>query len=132
VLLLISMKNDSRIAILEKMDPKIAAEVSILMKDVKPALDKQIAALQSRLDRDDTTSVETSTNLNKSQLSQTFASMTPKSASDLIFQTYKISPDKALEILRSVDDATRSSILGQMSTDDSATTAIILNKLMSK
>jgi flagellar motility protein MotE (MotC chaperone) len=132
VLLFNSMKNDSRIAILEKMDPKVAAEVTMQMKDAKSALDMQIAALQSRLKKNDTASVETSTNLNKSQLSQTFANMTPKSAADLLFQTYKISPDKTLEILRSVDDATRSSLLGQMATIDPATSAIILNKLMSK
>jgi flagellar motility protein MotE (MotC chaperone) len=132
VLLFNSMKNDNRIAILEKMDPKVAAEVTMLMKDAKPALDMQIAALQSRLKKNDTTSVDTSTNLNKSQLSQTFANMTPKSAADLLFQTYKISPDKTLEILRSVDDSTRSSLLGQMATIDPATSAIILNKLMSK
>ncbi|WP_438350137.1 MotE family protein [Paenibacillus sp. FA6] len=132
VLLFNSMKNDSRMAILEKMDPKVAAEVTMLMKDTKSALDLQIAALQSRLKKNDTTSVPTPTNLNKSQLSQTFANMTPKSAADLLFQTYKISPDKTLEILRSVTDATRSSLLGQMSSIDPSTTAIILNKLMSK
>ncbi|MHA0855966.1 MotE family protein [Paenibacillus sp. CMAA1364] len=132
VLLFSSMKNENKVAILEKMDPKVAAETTALMKDFKPARDLQIAALQSRLKKNDTASAPTPTNLNKNQLSQTFANMTPKAASDLLFQIYKISPEKTLEILRSVTDATRSSILGYMSTSDASTAAIILNKLMSK
>ncbi|AOZ94222.1 MotE family protein [Paenibacillus crassostreae] len=132
VLLFSSMKNDNRIAILEKMDSKVAAEVTMMMKDVKPATDLQIAALQSRLKQNDTTTEETSTILNNSQLSQTFANMSADKAAELLFQTYKISPDKTLEILSSVTDATRSSILEKMSTIDAPTTAIILNKLMSK
>ncbi|OAB45113.1 kinesin [Paenibacillus antarcticus] len=132
VLMFQSMKSDKRIAIFEKMDPKVAAEVTMLMKDAKPAQDLQIAALQSRVKKNDTATTETSDKLNKSQLSQTFATMTPQSAADLLFQTYKISPEKTLSILNSVDDKTRSSILGKMSSIDSVTTAKILNKLMSK
>lgn len=132
VLIFDAMKNDKKVAVIEKMDSKIAAEVTMMMKDAKPALDLQIAALQSRVKKNDTATTQTSENLNKSQLSQTFANMTPKSAADLIFQTYKISPEKALTILNSVDDKTRSAILDKMSSTDSVTTAKILNKLMSK
>ncbi len=132
VLMFESMKSDKRIAIFEKMDPKVAAEVTMMMKEAKPAQDLQIAALQSRVKKNDTATTQTSDKLNKSQLSQTFATMTPQSAADLLFQTYKISPEKTLTILNSVDDKTRSSLLGKMSTIDSVTTAKILNKLMSK
>lgn len=132
VLMFESMKSDKRIAIFEKMDPKVAAEVTMMMKDAKPAQDLQISALQSRVKKNDTATTQTSDKLNKSQLSQTFATMTPQSAADLLFQTYKISPEKTLTILNSVDDKTRSSILGKMSSIDSVTTAKILNKLMSK
>ncbi|WP_052675907.1 MotE family protein [Paenibacillus sp. IHBB 10380] len=133
VLLFEAMKTPNRVAILEKMDPKVAAEVTTLMKEAKSSTDLQVAALQSRLKKNQTaaTSTPASTKLNETQLSQTFATMTPKSAADLLFQTYKISPDKVLTILNSVDNVTRSAILGKMSTDDSATTAKILNKLMS-
>lgn len=133
VLMFEAMKTPNRVAIMEKMDPKIAADVTMMMKEAKPSTDLQVAALQSRLNKNQTTTTSTqeSTKLNKVQISQTFATMTPQSAADLLFQTYKISPDKALTVLNSVDDATRSAILGKMSTIDSVTTAKILNKLMS-
>ncbi|MWV43548.1 kinesin [Paenibacillus sp. HJL G12] len=133
VQLLSAMKNDNRMAILAKMDPKMAADVSMKLKDAVSSSDLAIAALQSRIDKDTTTQKSASTSgLDKSQISQTFASMPAKSAAGLLLSTYKISPEKVLTILNSVDDATRSGILDAMSTQDAKTTAVILNKLMSK
>ncbi|MGF7048744.1 flagellar motility protein MotE (MotC chaperone) [Paenibacillus sp. DS2015] len=133
VLLFEAMKTPNKVAIMEKMDPKIAADVTVMLKEAKSSTDQQVAALQSRLKKNQTSTTSTPdlTNLNKSQISQTFATMTPQSAAELLFQTYKISPDKVLTVLNSVDDATRSAILGKMSSIDSVTTAKILNKLMS-
>jgi flagellar motility protein MotE (MotC chaperone) len=133
VQLLSSMKNDSRTAILAKMDPKIAADVTMKLKDAVSSNDLAVAALQSRIQKDAANEKNgASSGLDKSQLSQTFASMPPKSAAELLLSTNKISPGKVLTILNAVSDSTRSGILDAMNTQDATTTAVILNKLMSK
>jgi flagellar motility protein MotE (MotC chaperone) len=134
VLLLSVMQSAARTKVLEKMDPKIAADVTMMMKDAKPSGDLALDALQSRLKKETaTTSTATTTNsknLDKNQLSQTFASMSASSGAKLLLETYKLSPDKTLTILNSVDDATRSQLLENMSSENSVETAKILNKLM--
>ncbi|MDQ0169932.1 MotE family protein [Paenibacillus tundrae] len=133
VLLLSAMQSTPRTRVLEKMDPKTAADVTMMMKDAKPSGDLAIDALQSRLNKEATTTAAattTSKNLDKNQLSQTFASMSASSGAKLLLETYKLSPDKTLTILNSVDDATRSQLLENMSTENSVETAKILNRLM--
>ncbi|MEC0109243.1 kinesin [Paenibacillus taichungensis] len=134
VLLLSAMQSTARTKVLEKMDPKTAADVTMMMKDAKPSGDLALDALQSRLKKETaSTSTATTTNsknLDKNQLSQTFASMSASSGAKLLLETYKLSPDKTLTILNSVDDATRSQLLENMSTENSVETAKILNKLM--
>ncbi|MFC7679605.1 magnesium transporter MgtE N-terminal domain-containing protein [Paenibacillus sp. GCM10028914] len=132
VLMFSEMKSARRVAILEKMDPKTAAEATMMLKDAVPAEDLAIAALQSRLKKNESTkdTPKTTNNLDKNQLVQTFSQMTPKNASDLLLQTYKISPEKAITILNTVDDSTRAKILNAMSTSDAELTAKILNRLM--
>ncbi|MDY8024035.1 magnesium transporter MgtE N-terminal domain-containing protein [Paenibacillus polymyxa] len=117
--------------ILQKMDAKKAADITMALKNVTPSTDLSVAALQSRLKKDQgTTAGTTSKSLQNTQISSTFASMDKKSGAELILQTYKISPDKALNILNTVDDSTRASLLQNMSAKDAAQTAKILNKLM--
>lgn len=134
VLLLSAMQSAARTKVLEKMDPKTAADVTMMMKDAKPSGDLALDALQSRLKKETaSTSTATTTNsknLDKNQLSQTFASMSASSGAKLLLETYKLSPDKTLTILNSVDDSTRSQLLENMSTENSVETAKILNKLM--
>ncbi|MBR2564691.1 MAG: kinesin [Paenibacillus sp.] len=134
VLMLGSMQSTARTKILEKMDPKTAADVTMLMKDSKPSGDLALDALQSRLKKETesstTTTATNSKNLDKNQLSQTFASMSPSSGAKLLLETYKLSPDKTLTILNSVNDATRSQLLENMSKEDSVETAKVLNRLM--
>ncbi|OME99915.1 kinesin [Paenibacillus amylolyticus] len=134
VLLLNAMQSTARTKVLEKMDPKTAADVTMMMKDAKPSGDLALDALQSRLKKEttatSTASTTTSKNLDKNQLSQTFASMSASSGAKLLLETYKLSPDKTLTILNSVDDATRSQLLENMSSEDSVETAKILNRLM--
>lgn len=129
------MSNESKVAILEKMDPQKAADISIMLKDVKPAEELAIAALQSRLKKEAGTDapVEAKSNgLDDTQLSQTFGAMSADSASKLIIQTYKISPEKALKILRAVDDTTRSKILAAMTEADEKLSVKIVNQLVTK
>ncbi|GAB6931499.1 hypothetical protein JCM10914A_54820 [Paenibacillus sp. JCM 10914] len=132
VLLLSQMKNSNRGAILQKMDPKIAAEATMKLKDAETFESMASAALKSRndLDQSEKQAKVPTENLDMSQLNQTFAGMTPANAAELLLQTYKINPAKTMTILRSVDDATRSRILNAMSSKDAEAAARILNRLM--
>ncbi|WP_379126528.1 MotE family protein [Paenibacillus sp. sgz500958] len=128
------MNNTSKTAILEKMTPKTAADVSIKLKETTTSTDLAIAALQSRLKKESGTTAattgSTSTNLDKEKLNQTFTTMPAANAASLLGEMYNISPDKVITILNSVSDSTRSSILGEMTKNDSAQTAKIVNRLM--
>lgn len=109
------MSNASKTAILEKMDPKKAADVSIKLKETTNSTDMAIAALQSRLKQDEagTTKAAASANLDQEKLSQTFTSMPAADAATLLGSMYSISPDKVITILNTVSDTVRSSILGR-------------------
>lgn len=126
------MNKASKTAILEKMDPQKAADVTIKLKETATSSDMAIAALQSRLKKEADTpaATTTSTNLDKEKLNQTFSSMTPANAASLLGEMYKISPDKVVTIMSTVSDSVRSSILGEMTKNDSAQTAKIVNRLM--
>lgn len=133
--MLSQMGNENKAAILEKMDAQKAADISIKLKDATTSEDLNIAALQSRLKKEAESESATSkvnTGLTDAQLSATFSTMSADSASELLLQTYKISPDKALKILNSIDDAARSKILASMTKTDQAEAAKILNKLVTK
>lgn len=126
-----AMNNASKTAILEKMDPKKAAEVSIKLKETTNSTDMAIAALQSRLKQNDSAApATTAANLDQEKLNQTFTSMPAAEAASLLGSMYSISPDKVITILKSVSDGVRSSILGEMTSKDSAQAAKIVNRLM--
>ncbi|UQZ32116.1 kinesin [Paenibacillus sp. PK3_47] len=126
-----AMNNASKTAILEKMDPEKAAEVTIKLKETTNSTDMAIAALQSRLKQNDTAApVTTAANLDQEKLSQTFTSMPASEAGALLGSMYSISPDKVITVLKSVSDGVRSSILGEMTKNDSAQAAKIVNRLM--
>ncbi|WP_211745945.1 kinesin [Paenibacillus sp. Marseille-Q4541] len=132
VQLLAEMKSDERKDILEKMTPHMAAEVTNALKDTTTSESRAIAALQSKVNSNQTTNTTTSTsrNLDKSELTQTFSSMSADSGAKLILETYKLSPDQAITILKTVDDATRAKFLDKMSSTDAAVSAKIMNRLM--
>lgn len=126
------MNNANKTAILEKMTPKTAADVSVKLKENTTSTDLSIAALQSRLKKEAVTTPTTgnSANLDKEELSQTFTSMPAASAAKLLGEMFVISPDKVITILNTVSDNVRSSILGEMTKNNSAQTAKIVNRLM--
>lgn len=131
VLVFSMMKADSRGAILEKMDPTKAAEASIGVKDVVPARDKQIAALQERLTTNGAKdSTKTGTSVSKTDLGQTFANMTPKSASNVLLEMNKSNPDKVLAILSGMDNASRSKVMSSLSDANKEIAASITAKLV--
>jgi flagellar motility protein MotE (MotC chaperone) len=130
VLLLSEMKLDERVGILEKMDPKKAAEASIYLKDAVPAKDKQIAALQERLKLNNSVQPAAAAKLSKDDLGQTFANMTPKSAAALLIEMEKTTPAKVTDILNSVDSAARSKIMSSLSDASKETAASIAARLV--
>ena len=131
VLLFASMRADDRVKILEKMDPRIAAEVTVKLKDNVEVKDLQIAALQARVN-EQTGGTETtvSSMLNQEQLSATFESMDAKSAGEMLLKMKDISPSKVIRILNSVSDTSRSGILSEMSKIDEVATATIVTRLL--
>ncbi|GFN31894.1 hypothetical protein PCURB6_21540 [Paenibacillus curdlanolyticus] len=133
VLVLDAMPAENRSRILEKMNPQKAANISLMMKDVTTAKDRQIAALQAQLKRQSeeaNTPAQSSTLLDTEQLKQTFGSMAPKSAAELLIKMADISPSKVLRILNAVDDSTRASIVAEMSELSEGVTAQLVSKLM--
>lgn len=130
VLVLDSMRPEDRVRILEKMNPKRAADVTVMLKDIKEVKDRQIAALQARIKQQTAATQQTETVLDKAQLKETFAKMDPKSAGDLLLKMSDVSASKVLRILNAVDDTTRSGILAAMSKKNEAVTAQLVSKLM--
>lgn len=108
------MNNASKSAILEKMDAKKAADVSIKLKETTNSTDMAIAALQSRLKQETgTVTPKPSANLDQEKLGQTFTSMPAADAAVLLGSMYSLSPDKVITVLNTVSDSVRSSILGK-------------------
>lgn len=134
VLVLDAMPSENRSRILEKMTPQKAADVSMMLKDVATAKDRQIAALQAQLERQSAAAkapTQSQTLLDTEQLKQTFGSMAPKSAAELLIKMSDLSPSKVLRILNAVDDSKRASIVSEMSALNEGVTAQLVSKLMS-
>lgn len=130
VLVFSMMKADSRGAILEKMDAAKAAEASIGLKDVVPVRDKQMAALQERLAINGAKDAKAPTTVSKTDLGQTFANMTPKSASNVLIEMNKSNPEKVLAILSGMDNASRSKVMSSLSDANKEIAAAITAKLV--
>lgn len=130
VLIFSMMKADSRGAILEKMDSTKAAEASMGLKDVTPVRDKEIAALQERLATNGASTAKATTSVSKTDLGQTFANMTPKSASNVLIEMNKSNPEKVLAILSGMDNASRSKVMSALSDANKEIAASISAKLV--
>lgn len=119
VLILNEMKQADQINVLEKMEPEMAAEASILLKDQVLVTDTQIAALQERLalHSDESTPI-----LTNAELAQTFANMTPNSAATLLLEMINVNENQVIEILRAMNVQARSTLLDEI-TDRSQTQA---------
>jgi flagellar motility protein MotE (MotC chaperone) len=129
VLVFSMMKPASRSAILEKMDPKKAAEASIGLKDIVPLKDQEIAALQERLTINGANETAAAKKVSKSDLALTFANMTPKNAATILLEMNRANSDKVLAILSSMDNAGRSQVMSALSDLSKETAASITAKL---
>jgi flagellar motility protein MotE (MotC chaperone) len=122
------MKPENKSKILEKMSPQIAAETSIQMKDIVPAKDLQIAALQERLEVQKDAGRQTES-LDRPQLGLTFSNMQPKSAATILVQLNGTSPDRALDILKAMDSQSRANVLAAIAETNKQTAAALAAKL---
>lgn len=129
VLVLNQMKSSAQVDILEKMNPVIAAETSILLKDVEPVKDQQIAALQSRLDLLEQEGSSETKSLTSDELSLTIATMNPGSAAEVLLEMMKANSNKVIQILQGMDVAARSAIMNAISQEDAEVAATIAAKL---
>lgn len=130
VLVLSMMKTDDRVKVLEKMDPKKAADASILLKDQTTVKDREIAALQDRLKQVATPDPKASQKISKDDLGATFSNMTPKSAATVLLEMQNSNPDKVISILSSMDSAGRSKVLTAISEQSKETAALISARLV--
>jgi flagellar motility protein MotE (MotC chaperone) len=128
VLVLSMMKPDSQSAILAKMDPKKAADASIALKDLVPVKDREIAALQARLEIENGANAA-APKLTKSDVGQTFANMPPKNAAEVLIQLQSSSPDRVLSIISSMDTASRSKVLAAIADTNKELAATISSRL---
>jgi flagellar motility protein MotE (MotC chaperone) len=129
VLVFNMMKADKRGPILEKMDPKKAAEASIGMKDAIPVKDQEIAALQERLNINGANETASPQKVSKADLALTFANMTPKNAASVLLEMQRANSEKALGILTAMDNASRSKVMTALSDLSKETAAALTAKL---
>jgi flagellar motility protein MotE (MotC chaperone) len=128
VLVLNEMDPEAQVDILEKMNPVIAAETSILLKDVIPAKDQQIAALQSRLALLERQAAAPET-LTPDEVSLTVAGMPANSAAKMLLELYKSDKNQVIQILRGMDVQSRSAVLDAIAREDAAVAAAVTASL---
>jgi len=129
-LVLGAMSTTERGRVLERMNPKKAADVSMKLKDADTVDNREIAALQSRIKELELKAGEQSATLDTAEINRTFSAMKASNAAVLLIQLAGTNQSKALRILGVLDDAPRSNILSAMSDLDKKTTANLVSKLM--
>lgn len=129
VLVLSEMRASDQINILEKMNPRLAAEASIQLKDIESVENLQIAALQERLQvyRDQEPSEPDA--LTDLDLAQTFAGMDADSAAEILLQMRSTNGTKVVAILRAMEVASRADILAAIAEQDDLAAAQISTQL---
>ncbi|MCF6093835.1 hypothetical protein L1765_07550 [Microaerobacter geothermalis] len=121
VLVLESMNNEARSQILAKMDPKRAADISIMLKDTTISKDSEIAALQERIKQlSKELSEREKAGISENLLIDTYSRMPPANAALILTQLLKDDFNKAIFIFKKLDSGIRSQILSQMSPEDAS------------
>lgn len=129
-LLLGAMTETDRTRIMEKMTPRIAAAVTLQLKDADSVRDEQIAALQSRVKELEALASTRDSSLDVQELKNTFSSMKATDAAKLLLQMADANQAQTLLILGALDDSPRSQVLAAMSTENAKKTAELVAKLM--
>ncbi len=125
-----AMSDAERGRVLERMNPKKAADVTMKLKDADTVDNREIAALQSRIKELELKAGEGASTLDTAELNRTFSTMNAANAAVLLLQMAGTNQSKALRILGVLDDTARSGILAAMSDVDKKTTATLVSKLM--
>lgn len=131
VLVLYEMKADDQGRVLEKMNPKTAADASIQLKDVNELTRKDWEE-KARIARDEKTAKEdpeVTTKLTNAELAQTFSAMTVSSAADILLQLNKSNSTKVVSLLNAMDNSSRSRILAAIAELSAGDAAALANKL---
>src|SRR5690554_4437111 len=113
VLVLYEMSSDDQGRVLEKMNPKTAADASIQLKDVNELTRKEWEE-KAKIAREEKTAKEDpedTTKLTNAELAQTFSAMTVASAAEILLQLNKSNSVKVVSLLNAMDNASRSNIL---------------------
>lgn len=132
VLIMDAMRPEIRVSVMEKMTPSVAAEATVRLKDTVTAKDRQIAALQARLNEYEAARAESSAGLEADQISATFSSMSPDSAAQILLQMADLNPAKVLDLLGSLPAAARADIIEAMNKQNPKYTAQLVNKLVNR
>jgi flagellar motility protein MotE (MotC chaperone) len=133
VLIMYEMDVEDRGRILEKMNPKTAADASIQLKDINDANrskweEEARLAREERQMKDDP---EAAVKLTNEELAQTFSAMTPASGASILLELNKTNTAKVVTILNAMDNQSRSQMLtaiGDQSPEDAASLANQLGK----
>jgi len=126
-----NMKTASQVAIMEKMNPQIAADLAMKLKDLDKATNLEIAALQSKVaELEKTQENGGSTTVTDKELANSLVAMSAESAADILKKMMKISSSKVLRVLSAMDSNSRSSILEAYAKLDSDEAALITSKLL--
>jgi len=125
VLVMREMDEEQQVDIFERMDPAVAAETSILLKDAVPSKDLQIAALQERLALG-SAAADASAELTTEELSRTIAQMTPDRAAEVLLE---MEQSQVVLILRGMEESSRATILDSLAKLDKGRTARIAARL---
>jgi len=131
VLIMDAMRPEIRVTVMEKMTPSVAAEATVRLKDTITAKDRQIAALQARINEYEARG-ESAAALNEDQIIATFGSMNPDSAAQILLQMADLNPAKVLDLLSALPPASRADVIEAMNKQNSKYTAQLVNKLVNR
>ncbi|GFR37729.1 hypothetical protein PRECH8_10250 [Insulibacter thermoxylanivorax] len=123
------MTMDQRSALLERMDPETAAEVTSMMIDMESIENAQITALKERIQQLETELAGRADALTTEQLAATFAVMDASSAANVLLEMLKQNEGEVINILRAMELPSRSAILAQISDLDKSAAARLSSKL---
>ncbi|QQE76132.1 MotE family protein [Brevibacillus composti] len=133
VTVLKKMKADQQAGILAKMDPKKAADISILLKDSVVNKDDDIAALQERVQVLTKALSETrKDSSNIDALINTFSQMPAEDAAAIIRSLMGTNQNRAISILAGMSDDKRASILAAVVKEDTEKKENVAAKITSE
>lgn len=131
VLVLYEMGVDERGRVLEKINPKTAADASIQLKDISDTTrhkweEEARAARDERNKKDDP---QASVKLTNEELAQTFSAMNAGSAAAILLELNNTNTTKVITILNAMDNQSRSQILTSIAQLSSEVAASLANSL---